>query len=125
MLLYFTQRNLECPMSSSVELCAKIDDKVWTTYIMAEVGMNFPEFLAFRYRPKNSIPFVRDERIQLCTIEEKSDGYDVIAEEVETFLDQSFMENIGKVNCSSYTFLTLPSFLDQTLFQKIPMTIAF
>ncbi|XP_052234453.1 carnosine synthase 1-like isoform X2 [Dreissena polymorpha] len=60
------EKNLDIPMSSSVPLCAVVDDKLWTRYQMSRCGVPHPESLAFTLAPKRFVP--SSETIKVCTL---------------------------------------------------------
>ncbi|XP_072014232.1 carnosine synthase 1-like [Amphiura filiformis] len=60
------ERNLDCQMSSSLPLCDMIDDKLWTRYLMAKVGIVVPETLSLRVKDKRMVP--NSEAIRVCLL---------------------------------------------------------
>ena len=51
MYLILQEVDLDCPMSSSIPLLERIDDKLWTRLLLAKHGSYYPETLAFCYQP--------------------------------------------------------------------------
>lgn len=89
------EKDLDCPMSSSVELAALVDDKVWTRVIMADVGLDVPETLAVYYRTERQFDS-NHGHIKVLMLEDK-DELPHIHQEVKTFLQQPFMQGIQKI----------------------------
>lgn len=81
------ERGLDCPMSSSLELCKRIDDKLLTRIWMAESDLHYPETLAFAYKPAYTYPVPNDANIRVVTIDNLEESKEKIAKEIKAFLD--------------------------------------
>lgn len=92
-----SQERLDCPMSSSIKLCELVDDKVWTRDVMAEVGMEIPETLAFRRTPARRLTSGKN-KIKTVDFESYS-SLDVnsVEKEIKTFSEKLQHSNIGNV----------------------------
>ena len=65
---------LDCPMSSSFELCKYVDDKLLTRIWMAEAVVHYPETLAVVYKPAYEYNVPNDANIEVIAIENKQDA---------------------------------------------------
>lgn len=90
--------DLDCPMSSSVELCKYVDDKLLTRIWMAEAGVHYPETLAVVYKPAYEYNVPNDANIEVICVEKKQDVNNAIEDKVKHFLKLESIQSIGKVN---------------------------
>ncbi|CAC5390296.1 CRNS1 [Mytilus coruscus] len=74
----------DCPMSSSVELCKYVDDKLLTRIWMAEEGVYYPETLAVVYKPAYEYNVPNDANIEVIVAENKQDVKNTIEDKVES-----------------------------------------
>ncbi|CAC5423555.1 CRNS1 [Mytilus coruscus] len=89
--------NLNCPMSSSVELCKYVDDKLLTRIWMAEEGVYYPETLAVVYKPAYEYNVPNDANIEVIVAENKQDVKNIIEDKVKHFLKLENIQSIGKI----------------------------
>lgn len=80
--------NLDCPMSSSLKLVRRTDDKMWTRLLMAEAGVAYPETLAFGYKIPYQYDIPNDARIKIVKFSSKEGINNVVQEEVLSFLNR-------------------------------------
>jgi hypothetical protein len=91
--------NLDCPMSSSQKLVQRTGDILWTRALMSEVGVAFPETLAFGYRIQYQYKVPRDARITIINLMSKEQMNSIMQNKVLTFLhglDQSIHRIVVK-----------------------------
>ncbi|XP_062594790.1 carnosine synthase 1-like [Saccostrea cucullata] len=80
--------NLDCPMSSSLKLVKRTDDKLFTRILMAEAGVAYPETLAFGYKIPYPYNVPNDANIRILKISTKEGVDNLIQEEVMSFLNK-------------------------------------
>ncbi|KAL4216930.1 Carnosine synthase 1 [Mactra antiquata] len=90
------EADIDCPMSSSTNLCEMVDDKVWTRDIMSAVGMATPITLACRKNPTRVIEGHGDMKC-IDFISYESNNRMEVAEEIAKFCDKLRNVNIRKV----------------------------
>ncbi|VDH96479.1 carnosine synthase [Mytilus galloprovincialis] len=91
------EQDLDCPMSSSVELCKYVDDKLLSRIWMAEAGVNYPETLAIAYKPSYEYNIPEDANMKVLIVENK-DGIDNYVEEnVRQFLNMERVRSFEKI----------------------------
>lgn len=93
--------NLECPMSSSVKLVRRTDDKLWTRIIMAKAGIAYPETLAFGYQIPYKYMVPEDAKIKIVGLSLKEGVDNVIQDEIVSYLN-SLSERVTKVTLLAY-----------------------
>ena len=91
------ETDLDCPMSSSVDLCKRVDDKLLTRIMMAEAGVHYPETLAIVYKPTYEYVIPNGAKIKAIYTEKKNNMNDVIEEELREFLQLLRTNSIEKV----------------------------
>ncbi|XP_076088640.1 carnosine synthase 1-like [Mytilus galloprovincialis] len=89
--------DLDCPMSSSIELCKYVDDKLLTRIWMAEAGVHYPETLAVVYKPAYEYNVPNDANIEVIVVERKKDVNNNIVDKVKHFLKLENIQSIGKI----------------------------
>lgn len=89
--------DLDCPMSSSIELCKRVDDKLLTRIWMAEAGVFYPETLAVIYKPAYQYAVPNDASVRIIAVENKDDVRDNISDELQHFLKSDGIQLAGKV----------------------------
>lgn len=89
------ETNLDCPLSSCIELSNLVDDKVWTRGIMATVGLEIPDTLAFPLKPKRKLLSIEDKMI----IYQLNDNVnlEIVTEYVKKFLSMIQLKGRQKV----------------------------
>lgn len=96
--------DLDCPMSSSIELCKRVDDKLLTRIFMAEAGVVFPETLAIVYKPAYEYHVPNHADIRVISVENKQIENIRIEDELKQFLKSQSVQSKGKVK---YSFILL------------------
>ncbi|KAK3586594.1 hypothetical protein CHS0354_027732 [Potamilus streckersoni] len=88
---------LDCPMSSSLKLTKLVDDKLWTRSLVSELGLAFPETVAFAY--SSDIVYPQEEPdIRVVHIDEKKTNLEMIVDiEVNKFLDRCFKKEVKMI----------------------------
>ena len=90
-------------MSSSLNLATMTDDKVFTRCLMADVGMAFPETLAFMYKSDRLLKS-DSKKINIVHLD-KNDGFgNLIREEVKQFCEKKRSEVVAKVTDDVFYF---------------------
>ncbi|KAL3855367.1 hypothetical protein ACJMK2_014578, partial [Sinanodonta woodiana] len=88
---------LDCPMSSSLKLTKLVDDKLWTRSIVCELGLAFPETVAFAYNSDFVYP-QHEPAIRVIHIDEKKTNLEEIVDvEVDKFLDRCFKKEVKMI----------------------------
>ncbi|XP_052673600.1 carnosine synthase 1-like isoform X3 [Crassostrea angulata] len=80
--------NLECPMSSSLKLVRRTDDKFWTRIIMAEANVAYPATLAFAYKVSLQYDIPNDAKLKVVKLSSKEGIENVMQEEILSFLNR-------------------------------------
>jgi len=86
-------------MNGSVCLGRLLDDKLWTRIKMAEVGVAYPETLAFAYRGSSSRYQLLSgmESITIVAVDDKNNQHDLIQKQIHKFLMLPYMNRHDKV----------------------------
>ena len=83
-------------MSSSLTLARMADDKLWTRIMMAEVGMVFPETLAFTFC--TTLPYDTESALlSIVSLDTKVGIENLMLEEVQKFISSPLMQKHEKV----------------------------
>ncbi|CAC5368312.1 CRNS1 [Mytilus coruscus] len=91
------EQDLDCPMSSSVELCKYVDDKLLSRIWMAEAGVNYPETLAIAYKPSYEYNIPKDANMKVLIVENKNGMDNYIEENVRQFLNMERVKSFDKI----------------------------
>ncbi|XP_033728500.1 LOW QUALITY PROTEIN: carnosine synthase 1-like [Pecten maximus] len=81
------ESDLDCPMSSSLNLVRNVDDKLWTRTLLANINADFPETLAFTYKCHLNYDVPTGVDIAVIKLDTKIGMDNLIQEEVERFLN--------------------------------------
>jgi len=85
------ESDLDCPMSSSLTLARMIDDKLWTRIMMSDVGLLFPETLAFTFC--STLPYDTDSPdINIVSLDTKVGVENLLLEEIQKFVASPMMQ---------------------------------
>lgn len=96
--------NLECPMSSSLKLVRRTDDKFWTRIIMAEANVAYPATLAFAYKVSLQYDIPNDAKLKVVKLSSKEGIENVMQEEILSFLNR-LDENADRASFISVSML--------------------
>lgn len=108
--------NLECPMSSSLKLVRKTDDKFWTRIIMAEANVAYPATLAFAYKVSLQYDIPNDAKLKVVKLSSKEGIENVMQEEILSFLNR-LDENADRAS-----FISVSMLMCQCINQTIRMS---
>ncbi|XP_060084792.1 carnosine synthase 1-like isoform X2 [Ylistrum balloti] len=81
------ESNLDCPMSSSLNLVKNVDDKLWTRTLLANINADYPETLAFTYKCNLRYDTAPGADITVIKLDTKLGTTSLIYEEVQRFLN--------------------------------------
>lgn len=108
--------NLECPMSSSLKLVRRTDDKFWTRIIMAEANVAYPATLAFAYKVSLQYDIPNDAKLKVVKLSSKEGIENVMQEEILSFLNR-LDENADRAS-----FISVSMLMCQCINQTIRMS---
>lgn len=91
------EQDLDCPMSSSIELCTRVDDKLLTRIWMVDAGVLYPETLAVVYKSAYEYAVPAGANIKVVFLEDKEDIGDKVSSDLQLFLKSDGIKKIGMV----------------------------